>query len=168
MNQKAIDQTRAIFDKAVTPRGVDRHAACLQWSVILTTVLNESGSRAVLQGGSASFPIITPDQDDGERATHFSYIFEPEVAIRRYCLGKLPEMHCWVGLPDSNEIVDMTAGFQPQQARETAGLQYWNPELYLPEVLWCKCDSLPKGVRYMPDRVATIMAAKMASTFFRS
>jgi hypothetical protein len=65
-------------------------------------VLLQKGYRALIQAGSMSWPIVSPGQDDGKAATHFSYEWSPwreesQVALK---LGLLPEIHVWVGLPD--------------------------------------------------------------------
>lgn len=45
---------------------------CLYWSLTLMGVLLQRGYRALIQAGSMSWPIVSPGQDDGKAATHFS------------------------------------------------------------------------------------------------
>ena len=119
-------------------------------------VLERRGVRALLQAGSMEFPM--GGIDDGVNATHFSYIWEPESAETRARIAReeMPEMHVWVGLPDSGEILDVTTCFHQTQARRL-GLLWRGPAP--PPFLWERADQLPgRGVIYIPERRAIAWA----------
>src|SRR4051812_33982043 len=44
--------------------------ACLYWAHYTVQVLTALGVRAIIQAGSASWPRLRPDQDDGVSPTH--------------------------------------------------------------------------------------------------
>ena len=123
---------------------------CFYWSLTLMGVLLQKGYRALIQAGSLSWPIVPPGQDDAHSPTHFSYEWSPwreesQAALR---LGLLPEIHVWVGLPDSNELLDFATKSLPEQAAKE-GLIWRTPQP--PDFLWCSPSELPRGVIYKPD-----------------
>ncbi len=123
--------------------------SCLYWSTTLASVLVGLGYRALIQAGSVYWPILPKAQDDGKRPTHFSYEWSPwrEESQAALKLGLLPEIHVWVGLPDSKEIVDFSTKYFPQHAA-VEGLKWRTPPP--PDFLWCGPDELPEGVIYRP------------------
>jgi len=67
-------------------------------------------------------------------------------------LGILPEIHCWAGIIDTNEIVDLSTRHLVQQYEKTMR-ETWQapaPPLYI----WVNSDTIPDGVRYIPDMEA--------------
>lgn len=144
--------------------------ACLYWAKLTVKVLKEHGIRGVLQAGSLSWPIIRPEEDDGKCSTHFSYMWEPYTAItiQRIREDVLPEMHVWVGIPATGELVDITTRYLKQQCQETAGLPWRGDEP--PDYLWDKAPQIPDKVFYEVDNKATLLAmhyaAKSDGVFF--
>ncbi len=67
-------------------------------------------------------------------------------------LSLLPEIHVWVGLPDSKEIVDFSTKYFPQHAA-AEGLEWRTAPP--PDFLWCG----PADVVYTPnlDAIASIL-----------
>jgi len=63
-------------------------------------------------------------------------------------LGMLPEIHVWVGLPDSNQLLDFSTKLLPDQAA-LEGLK-WKTAIP-PDFLWCGPSQLPDGVIYKPN-----------------
>jgi hypothetical protein len=123
---------------------------CFYWTLTLMGVLLQYGYRALIQAGSMSWPIVPPGQDDGTSPTHFSYEWSPwrEESQAALKLGLLPEIHVWVGLPDSNELLDFSTKYLPEQAAKEALV--WRTPLP-PDFLWCGPSELPDGVLYKPD-----------------
>ena len=124
--------------------------SCLYWTLTGIPILHAHGYRALLQAGSMSWPIITPQMDDGIRATHFTYEWSPWRPESRAAMAKgaLPKIHIWIGLPDENELVDFSTHWFPQQARKEGLEWHTKPP---PDFLWCSPSTLPDGVHYKPD-----------------
>lgn len=138
---------------------------CLLTSISLTVALCEEFKvRAVLQAGSASWPRIDLAKDDGNIMTHFSYMFSDDaesmmdVLIRR----RLPELHCWVGIVDTQEIIDPTTCYLKKQCERLTSMKWTAPEP--PDFIWCSPTSKdwPQGVVYRPHHAAFQMARMAA------
>ena len=69
--------------------------ACLYWAHYTVEVLKALGIRAIIQAGSASWPRLRPDQDDGVSPTHHSYVWEQDsvVTTARLAASQMPELH---------------------------------------------------------------------------
>jgi hypothetical protein len=121
--------------------------------------------RTIIQAGSASWPRLAVD--DGVSPTHFSYEWNADDPNTRlfasgliqvvprsdgHFQAALPEMHVWLAIPDSEEIIDFTTGLWPTACREMIGHEWLAP--LPPEYLWTFGSRLPDGVRYVPDRAA--------------
>lgn len=145
--------------KEVAPSG-----ACFYFAAFTVEEIRKTGTRAVLQAGSAGWPRIRPDQDDGVCPTHFSYMWTPNEApsIRAMMQGLLPEVHVWAAIPDTGEIVDLTSGKFPEQARKLIGYD-WPGDLP-PKFLWSK--KLPKGAFYTPEMGAMKLVLGYAARAF--
>lgn len=154
------------LDRIVPPE-----QGCLYWALLSCAVLSRHGQRAILQAGSSCWPRLRPEQDDGlaTTATHFSYVWTPtaEDSIRAWNEdGYLPEMHVWCGLPDTQEIVDVTTCYLKQQCANLLGSDWPGDEP--PDFLWSRVDQLPDRVLYRPNREATILALAIASALTHS
>ena len=123
--------------------------------------------RTIIQAGSAQWPRIPPELDDGVSPTHFAYEWDPESevaqlvlsgivpVIRRadgYTAPSLPEMHVWLGCPDTGELIDFTTGLWPAACQATLGLDW--PAAAPPEYFWNFGTRLPSGVHYLAARDA--------------
>lgn len=158
-----VRAVRNLMDEFTT---TDQDRVCLHWALSTVQVLNEHGVRAVLQAGSASWPMLLPSQDDGVKRTHLSYMFEGSArTYNRARQGLLPEMHCWAALPERAEIVDLTTGFQEQRALELTG-QAWQGKP-LPDYFWGTAKDLPTGWVYRPDLKAIQICVKLLNDHAR-
>src|SRR5262245_5809812 len=85
-------------------------SGCLYAAGAMIDVLRQCKVRACLQAGSASWVRITSEQDDGKCNNAFGYGFHSENSLTVAALleRRLPEMHVWVGVPSSQEIIDIT------------------------------------------------------------
>jgi hypothetical protein len=123
--------------------------------------------RTLIQAGSAQWPRIPPERDDGVSPTHFAYEWDPDSdlgrlaragispVIRRgdrWIAASLPEMHIWLGCPGSGEILDFTTGLWPAACLATIGEEWLAPPP--PDYLWTFGTRLPPGVNYLADRDA--------------
>lgn len=124
---------------------------CLLRAVYGVLVLGERGHRALLQAGDSFWPVVRPEEDDGVSPATFGYEWSPGEAMSRLLLmmGGLPEVHVWIGIQETQEIIDFAAGFFPEQA-ERMGIA-WKADPP-PRFLWGRP---PDGAVYRPVREAT-------------
>jgi len=135
--------------------------ACLYWANYTVEVLRALGLRAIIQAGSASWPRLRPDQDDGVSPTHHSYVWEPDSAVTkaRLAAGLMPELHVWVAIPHRREVVDMTTRYWPEQCLLIQQRDW--PGDKPPKYCWGTADELPEGVLYAPDMKAIALALRL-------
>jgi len=152
--ERRIEDMKFLFDISTVPPS----GRCLYYAVATIQAIKAAGLRAILQAGTAMWPMIRPEQDDGVRMTHFSYVWSPDEPKSREAVanGKMPEMHVWAAIPALHEIVDFSTGFWPGQALVLGGFDW--PGDRPPEYLWCKAKELPSGVIYQPNTTATMLA----------
>lgn len=124
---------------------------CLYNSITGFLLLQAEGLNVQIHAGSMSWPIIDLDKDDGVSPTHFSFMWSPDDAASVIAMieGRMPEMHVWLWLPDTKEIVDFTTHEIVERAKTTANLE-WTVTLP-PPFVWLKFNELPKGVAYSPN-----------------
>lgn len=147
--------------------------ACLYMAAALQRVLlTRFGMRTMLQAGTCQWPMCLPEEDDGVRATHFSYQWEANSAATRRNIVefKLPEMHVWLGYRDPRRaaglIIDPTTGSWPARAR-LGGYEWTTQDP--PDFLWTDTEGLREladqygyGVIYWPDLTACRVADAFA------
>lgn len=144
-----------------------RHKACIPWMLSVLRVLHAMGIRGIPQAGSACWRFRSDESAGEVDATHFAYTFIPQEAMMRLMNNGLPEIHAWVGIPDSQEIIDMTTGFQSIQAKQMHGFD-WAPDCALPDALFAVCpDELPFECLYVPRRDATSLVSQIATNIMR-
>lgn len=172
MTVTAKEKDRLVADirdaaEGLRPPEIGPAGACLVNALAAVYVLRSCGRlphRVILQGGSASWPRLRPDQDDGrpETCTHFTYQFEPEAAARSLAAGVLPEMHVWAAVldPAGPQIVDVTTRYLMYQCRKTAGAPW--PGDPPPDYIWAPAADMPPGVSYRPDPAACVLASQLA------
>jgi hypothetical protein len=69
----------------------------------------------------------------------------------------LPEMHCWIWLPSTGEVVDFTTEHVPEAAKRL-GFE-WKPTVKPPPpYIWARPESLYPRAVYLPSRDATRLA----------
>lgn len=128
---------------------------CVPWTACGIEVLRAHGHNAVLQAGSMQWPVMTRDQDDGVRATHFGFVWSPHTIFSQMQLQQklLPEMHVWIALPNelmtSAEVVDFSTGGFKLWA-DAHGVRWTAPEP--PKFLWQQ--KIPLDTIYKPNPVA--------------
>lgn len=129
----------------------EERGACLYWTWAGCQILRRCGYRAILQAGSASWPI---QEDQGNNPTHFSYMWQPNHpdSAPLVAAGALPECHVWIGLPDEGEIVDFSTGSLRQICERKHGLKWELPDP--PSYIWCKPHKLPDEWIYRPHMSA--------------
>lgn len=129
--------------------------------------------RTIIQAGSAGWPRVPADQDDGQSPTHFAYQWDPKSDVARLARAgivpvvrregglafSLPEMHVWLGCPDSGEIIDFTVGLWPLACKATLGLDWPGPAPA--DYFWNFGTRRPEGVHYLPDRDAIDLVVEL-------
>lgn len=135
-----IKLLRQVLDSSSYVVNVKR--SCIAHAYELGRILQNQGYRPMIQAGTASFQIVpdidsTPEDED----THFTFKWNGvesldmnEVLALFLAGGPLPEMHCWLALPDGPEIIDPTTRYVEDNVREMAGLTYRGPPL--PDCFW--------------------------------
>ncbi len=142
-------------------RHPNRGCLYLAWS--LAVVLQDQGCDAQIQAGTAQFLAVPAELDDGVSPNAYSYVYEPEVwtpeaTARSFETGQLPEMHCWVAIVSTGEIIDASLRDQPGLA-EIAGIKWTAPR---PDYFWGTIsDCKAAGYVYCPD-VNAIRTAYLA------
>lgn len=138
--------------------------ACLFWALFTMRELHHLGIKGALQAGSAFWPRVTRaefDANPDEQHTHFGYQWSPAEPLSQMSvsLGNLPEVHVWVGLVETQEILDFTTGYWPQNCLRVLGKGWPGPKP--PEFYWGPCSELPDLVHYAPERDASIFVGDL-------
>jgi len=143
----------------------NRHGLCLYYAHHAASVLHRHGYQAVIQAGSLQWPRIRKTEDDGFTNTHFAYEWSPQepASALSVAFGNLPEMHVWVGIVDTQEIVDFAVRHLKEAAAEL-GMSWTAPNP--PRYLWCPAKQPPDWVLYRPNRDASIYACVLLKRLF--
>lgn len=116
--------------------------ACLYHACALQVLMAKVGQRTMLQAGTAQWPYLRRDEDDGVKPTHFSYFWEglsSPVNRERLRQNLLPEIHCWIAHRDPDTVIDPTTGTWPTRA--LIGGYQWTAPLP-PDYLWVTLEGL--------------------------
>lgn len=176
---QVFSEVRQLVEKVIdcTPDKIDLNKSCLFHSVIGIHVLKRrlGFSRVVLQSGSAFWPRTTEEAGEKDLTlnTHFGYLWESDkyndmiqAALEVNLTPSMVklEIHTWIGIPSTGEIIDFTTGLWPSACKEMTG-DDWLIE-HPPEYLWCLPKHWPSRVSYKPDRVASILSFKYACKLY--
>lgn len=160
VQKKVVDKATILMEafhaQFPEPRGPISHY-CLFWNAAIVEVLGSMGIRALLQGGTAYWTRIKPEDDLPGLATDWGFKFEwNHETVRAIMQGQLPEMHVWAAIPCKEpEIIDLTTRFWKKRC-EDDGYVWTAPEP--PEYLWCLGDEMPKGAHYEVSEKGTKLA----------
>lgn len=137
-------------------------AYCLWWAYFTVEVLQKEDINAQIQAGTAYWPILTEEQDDGVSPNQFGYLFEyNKNAIFKIIQGHLPEMHVWAAVAKENTIIDVTTKFWPERCMQMISRRWLAPKP--PDYLWAKISEIPNGVTYQADVRAIQLAYQILS-----
>ena len=163
-HERMIEHTRALLQAKLGP-DAPLESCCMQRAFAGTCVLRANGyTSAIPQAGSASWPLYPADQEPADPApTHYSYVYDgkplsdPHNTVQ-LMLGHLPEIHCWIAIPETLTIIDFTTGFLPLLC-EQRGLPWENgtPDRYI----WEDARHLhERRILYKPDvrAIAAVLA----------
>jgi hypothetical protein len=87
-------------------------AACLYWAECGLVTLFEAGLYPQPQAGTMQWPCVPAEEDDGICNSHFGFQWDPESEVSRNQVRRslLPEIHIWLALAETHEIVDFSIG----------------------------------------------------------
>jgi hypothetical protein len=141
--------------------GKGEFALCAPVAMCTSMVAHRFGIVLALQAGSAYWPRVTPETDDGVEANRFGYEWEPHspVTLERLRQGAFPELHVWLYSPATGEIVDPTSGAFPEQCQKLTQ-QAWKAPAP-PDFFWDKPETLPDLASYRADKTATLLVMRM-------
>lgn len=158
--QELEQETRSAFEAmsdAESPR-----KRCLHWAIAAEQAFADRGYRACINAGTANW---RANHDPEPAPTHVGHFWQNLSDMNIYSMflsrGILPEMHCWLALPDEGVIFDPTTAWLKDLADEN-GIPWTEPEP--PAALWCDIDTLPEGWMYVADRRATMLAYQLAES----
>lgn len=150
-----------------TAFGGGRDRTCVPWALAGSIALSRHGVRTIhYQGGSAFWPVVKPEYDDGVTPNRFGYQWSLAEAMPHLLDGDLPEVHAWLAFddPDGDRwVLDLAAGgFAREGARELK----LKPEAVaaVPEAFWHPVsEPLPAEVEYRADANASRTVAAFVS-----
>jgi hypothetical protein len=142
-----------------------RPGLCLYYAHHVASVLWHHRYRAVIQAGSLQWPRVRREEDDGIINTHFAYEWSPHTQASQVAMavGNLPEMHVWVGILDTQEIVDFTTRHLKASA-QALGMGWTAPDP--PAYLWCPASATPDWVVYRPIAEASVYACSILKQLY--
>jgi len=162
-DRKAMVAEARKLVKRVVP-GVKLRQACLYHAWAICAVAQQRGLRLLLQAGTCYWPCVAPDLDDGVGHNVFGYEYEDIMAAGAEAMDVMPEMHVWACDPTAGEIIDLTSGMFPAQARDLQNI-VWTA-VKPPDFLWCSPTELPTNVVYKATRPACERAVRLLKRSF--
>lgn len=123
---------------------------CMYWALTGGLIFQRHGIRSLLQAGTMLWPAF---EEDGVNSTHFGYEWSPEdpASQAAFALGMFPEIHIWLALPDTQEIVDFSVKHLPKACKLDPTMSRVWTKPFPPEYLWATKDEMPDGVIYRPE-----------------
>lgn len=174
-----VDALKAIMREFVgemIERGLFVPGGCLHLTALLLAKLKAAGTyRAVFQAGTAMFRRL-PETPEGDDAELFSFTFgggapvkldgvlihdpadhsyDLEAPLDKMCSGVMPEVHCWIALPDCGVVLDPAAALVPELCYQSMGLEWKMPR---PKTILTLDEFAMPGMRshYFPDTAAML------------
>ena len=143
------------------PYPADMSHLSLYWTYFLFEELRTAGVSACVQAGSISWLLVPKNVPAGDYkgARHFTRTWDLKSKASKLALRirGLPEMHTWVGIPSTQEIVDLSTGFLPAEYN-SHNREGWPVSTLPPSYVWNRVDQLPPGAWYTPWPDAGIFA----------
>jgi hypothetical protein len=148
------------------PMALTTPGRCVYDAAAVIACAREHGVTLCVQAGSALWPHKRPEEDDGVSPSHFGYVWDPQAvgvvsrvqecrhALRNGGTAILPEIHVWAGDVRTQELVDLTTRYWPEQAMRVAQLEWTAPAP--PDYLWH--DEVDAGISYEPFEDASRLA----------
>lgn len=143
---------------------------CMDFAIYGLKTIHEfpGAPKALPLAGSATWPRL-PAEEMPEDNAMFSYFWQTDhpqtkLAMQGIFLDQegrpgsiaLPEIHIWLGIPETREIIDFTTGYLPLACKQTTGMDWPGPKP--PLYFWGR--ELPDNWEYRSTREATLFATK--------
>lgn len=143
---------------------------CLYWAYYGLRALRVRGIPACLQAGDLDWLRVSRqhyDEHPEDHATHWAYHWSPQHPLSRQAVaeGNLPEIHIWLGIVSTQELVDFSTGMLPEVCRRVSGWDW--PGEKPPAYLWTPVNQVPDLVRYRLDADATIYAGQIIARLMK-
>jgi hypothetical protein len=141
---------------------------CMLWTLHGLRRLQELDVRVILQAGTAYWPRVPdPANTPEDVQTHFGYEWSPDESIsnRAILAGMLPEMHTWLAIPETQEMIDFSTGTWPVACNFTLGP--WTGD-DPPDYLWATNEQMGEagyGCKYEPHPAACFFAESKLRDF---
>ena len=144
---------RAVVDHC----GYSNHGVCLYYARFGLKILRGVGIEACLQAGSTFWCRDPCDPFNGD----FGYEWSPMsgVSVEAALAGNLPEIHIWLAVMETQEVIDFSSGLFPVQAVDRLRVGW--PGVKPPPFLWVPVAELPREATYIPILPATLYAARL-------
>jgi len=84
--------------------------------------------------------------------------------VANLMMQALPEIHVWVGLVETQEVIDFSVRNLREAAGE-AGLEWTAADP--PRYIWATQDNLPDWVVYTPHATASLLACKLLWNLYK-
>jgi hypothetical protein len=162
LDKEAIYEEVTDLVRKDLPDNAGDYGLCFYYAIHTIEAIRRRGVRAILQAGSCSWPRLPEEADDGKVMTHFGYIWSPRSAqsVMNVACGGIPEMHVWAGIPEHQDIADLTTGRFVKAAAGT-GMSWL--DVHPPKYLWGKP---PPRVLYEPIKEAVVFAFHKVCEFW--
>lgn len=161
--QKDVEAIRRLAIR-LAPAEYDPHLSCIYHAAATMFYMRRvhGNGNVFLQAGSASWPRLRDDQDDGKPTTpnQFSYVFSlesPGTAIQ-LAKGFLPEMHAWCYDQTTGCFIDTTVEYQPEACKKMTGMDW--PGDPPPPFIWHTVKDMPNRIIYQAHRAAVLIAER--------
>lgn len=144
--------------------------SCLYSSLYTVLLLGKKhGIKAILQAGTMGWRVVKPELDNGIGITHFSFQWSPDTLASKIAVatGNLPEMHVWVGIPDTQELIDINTNIVPKFLQLMCPEQVWSADMP-PDFLWTSVKGWSHDCYYEPVMEATVLAQRVATYLLRA
>ena len=162
----------AYADSVISSMGFGelKHKTCALQAWLCAGFFQSMGIPATIAAGSASWQMLTLEQsgdlmlEGKEYYDRFGYIFNEDGDYMAYVMaGELPEVHCWVYLPITDELFDPTVGYQHAQMLDCCGPVNEGVPNPLPQWLWGTAGTISKQYNhyYIYDRVASVLIGNL-------
>lgn len=157
-----VKQARQLARLYAYELGYEVSKTCLLHAYALAAIMKRDGIDTVPQAGTLSWKFVDDEHDDGISPNWFHYQWEGitnkhvQAALMR---GQMPEMHVWVGIPETQELVDITTCFLKKQVKDLIGAEWKAADP--PDYLWCNIKKIPDGVVYHAKADAIITTISM-------
>lgn len=150
-------------------KGKREHSVSLYWTLAAQRALAVRGIHSQVQAGNMTWPVMDRGNRHGSpKPTHMAFTFDASDK-KALVEGRLPEMHVWLYIPGTKELVDFSTGEIKSVASHVAPILEWDvdqadPPPYLWRVVDKKHDFYDYG--YAPSTTASFMVEVLSQRLY--